>query len=237
MTATLTTWYEKHGHHEIFAGGKTVMLDTAQHTLKLDAEAVNKGIQTDFDDKGIAQEVPQSVRQAQHPLPYGHVRQDVICQMRRALRHASPATARTERSTLAGECDEAIEPAGAAPKPREAARQPPALQKVPECPLDKGREPAPSRIRAGRISNPCVQRDRHFSNRHEARARSAFGCDATASAGDPSTAGLAVRLRPYRTRRYRGVTAGLVAESCRRWGRRFSQGTLEPAIRLQLMTC
>src|SRR5215510_1141395 len=54
MTATLTKWYEEHGRHEIFAGGKKVALDTTQHSLKLDTEAVNKGIQHDLDDKGIA---------------------------------------------------------------------------------------------------------------------------------------------------------------------------------------
>ena len=54
MTATLTKWYEEHGRHEIFAGGKKVALDTAEHTLKLDAEAVAKGKQTDLDEKGIA---------------------------------------------------------------------------------------------------------------------------------------------------------------------------------------
>src|SRR5690349_16006985 len=54
MTATLTKWYEEHGRHEIFAGGKTVALESTQHTLKLDAEAVAKGKQTDLDEKGIA---------------------------------------------------------------------------------------------------------------------------------------------------------------------------------------
>src|SRR6186713_2382323 len=54
MTATLTKWYEEHGRHEIFAGGKKVALDTSAHTLKLDAEAVAKGAQTDLDVLGIA---------------------------------------------------------------------------------------------------------------------------------------------------------------------------------------
>jgi hypothetical protein len=54
MTATLTKWYEEHGRHEIFAGGKKVALDTTAHTLKLDAEAVAKGIQHDLDSQGIA---------------------------------------------------------------------------------------------------------------------------------------------------------------------------------------
>jgi hypothetical protein len=54
MTATLTKWYDEHGRHEIFAGGKKVGLETAAHSLKLDQEAVNKGKQTDLDEKGIA---------------------------------------------------------------------------------------------------------------------------------------------------------------------------------------
>ena len=54
MTATLTKWYDEHGRHEIFAGGKKVALDTTEHTLKLDAEAVAKGKQHDLDEKGIA---------------------------------------------------------------------------------------------------------------------------------------------------------------------------------------
>jgi 7,8-dihydro-6-hydroxymethylpterin dimethyltransferase len=54
MTATLTKWYEEHGRHEIFAGNKKVNLDTTSHSLKLDAEAVAKGRQTDLDEQGIA---------------------------------------------------------------------------------------------------------------------------------------------------------------------------------------
>jgi uncharacterized radical SAM superfamily Fe-S cluster-containing enzyme len=54
MTATLTKWYEEHGRHEIFAGGKKVGLSSADHSLQLDAEAVAKGKQTDLDEKGIA---------------------------------------------------------------------------------------------------------------------------------------------------------------------------------------
>jgi len=54
MTATLTKWYEEHGRHEIFAGGKKVNLPTAQHSLVLDPAAVAAGLQHDLDDKGIA---------------------------------------------------------------------------------------------------------------------------------------------------------------------------------------
>ena len=54
MTATLTKWYDEHGRHEIFAGNKAVPLATAEHTLKLNAEAVAAGRQTDLDELGIA---------------------------------------------------------------------------------------------------------------------------------------------------------------------------------------
>jgi hypothetical protein len=54
MTATLTKWYEEHGRHEIFAGGKTVALSTGEHRLVLDPEAVAAGKQTDLDELGIA---------------------------------------------------------------------------------------------------------------------------------------------------------------------------------------
>ena len=70
MTATLTKWYDEHGRHEIFAGGKKVALEyDASTRLKLDAEAVNKGIQHDLDDKGIAKNAREEklrARKAQH---------------------------------------------------------------------------------------------------------------------------------------------------------------------------
>src|SRR5690242_8148618 len=54
MTATLTKWYDERGRHEIFAGGKEVPLNSVEHTLVLDAEAVAAGAQTDLDKLGIA---------------------------------------------------------------------------------------------------------------------------------------------------------------------------------------
>ncbi len=69
MTATLTKWYEEHGRHEIFAGGKKVALATASHSLQLDPEAVAKGKQTDLDEKGIAKTAREEkirARKAQH---------------------------------------------------------------------------------------------------------------------------------------------------------------------------
>ncbi len=65
MTATLTKWYEEHGRHEIFAGNKAVPLNTAEHSLKLNAEAVAAGAQTDLDELGIAKNAREEKLAAQ----------------------------------------------------------------------------------------------------------------------------------------------------------------------------
>jgi 7,8-dihydro-6-hydroxymethylpterin dimethyltransferase len=64
MTATLTKWYDEHGRHEIFAGGKNVEMADASHSLVLNAEAVAKGAQTDLDELGIAKNAREEKLQA-----------------------------------------------------------------------------------------------------------------------------------------------------------------------------
>ena len=59
MTATLTKWYEEHGRHEIFAGGKKVGLETTEHTLHLVEEHVNAEANHTLDDLGIAKNARQ----------------------------------------------------------------------------------------------------------------------------------------------------------------------------------
>jgi 7,8-dihydro-6-hydroxymethylpterin dimethyltransferase len=54
MTATLTKWYEEKGRHEIIAGGKSVNLPSKEHSLILNMEDVNHGLQHDLDSQGIA---------------------------------------------------------------------------------------------------------------------------------------------------------------------------------------
>jgi 7,8-dihydro-6-hydroxymethylpterin dimethyltransferase len=54
MTATLTKWYEEHGRHEIFAGGKKVNLDSTEHSMLLREELVTLEVQRDLDKLGIA---------------------------------------------------------------------------------------------------------------------------------------------------------------------------------------
>ena len=59
MTATLTKWYEEHGRHEIFAGGKKVGLETTAHTLNLVDEHVQAKANDTLDKLGIAKNARQ----------------------------------------------------------------------------------------------------------------------------------------------------------------------------------
>ncbi len=54
MTATLTKWYEEHGRHEIFAGGKSVQLSSTEHRLVLKDEIVTNESQHDLEQLGVA---------------------------------------------------------------------------------------------------------------------------------------------------------------------------------------
>jgi uncharacterized radical SAM superfamily Fe-S cluster-containing enzyme len=54
MTATLTKWYEAHGRHEIFAGGKKVELSSNEHHLVLNDGMVASEAQHDLEQLGIA---------------------------------------------------------------------------------------------------------------------------------------------------------------------------------------
>jgi hypothetical protein len=55
MTSTLTKWYEEHGRHEIFAGGKKVSLDHQdKYELTLNEADVNAAANDTFEKNGIA---------------------------------------------------------------------------------------------------------------------------------------------------------------------------------------
>ena len=54
MTATLTKWYEDKGRHEIFAGGKSVPLNSTEHRMLLREEIITNEEQHDLDKLGIA---------------------------------------------------------------------------------------------------------------------------------------------------------------------------------------
>jgi uncharacterized radical SAM superfamily Fe-S cluster-containing enzyme len=64
MTATLTKWYEEHGRHEIFAGGKSVKLTSTEHHLVLKDEIVTREVQHDLEQLGIAKNAREERLQA-----------------------------------------------------------------------------------------------------------------------------------------------------------------------------
>ncbi len=63
MTATLTKWYEEHGRHEIFAGGKKVKMED-EHGLRLSDELVTTEQQHDLDKLGIAKNAGEEKKRA-----------------------------------------------------------------------------------------------------------------------------------------------------------------------------
>jgi hypothetical protein len=64
MTATLTKWYEEHGRHEIFAGGKKVKMDDETHSLLLRENIVTTELQHDLDNLGIAKNAREEKKRA-----------------------------------------------------------------------------------------------------------------------------------------------------------------------------
>ena len=70
MTATLTKWYEEHGRHEIFAGGKKVGMASTEHDLLLNDVHVKAAANDSLDKLGIAknsreEKMPRTRRQAE----------------------------------------------------------------------------------------------------------------------------------------------------------------------------
>src|SRR5205085_2931272 len=64
MTATLTKWYEVHGRHEIFAGGKNVGMESKEHSLYLRDGIVTQEEQRDLDKLGIAKNAGEEKKRA-----------------------------------------------------------------------------------------------------------------------------------------------------------------------------
>ncbi len=83
------------------------------------------------------------MRQTQDPLPHGHWREHTLHQVRGALRHAAPATARTKAAPFARERHEVIEAARPTSQPGEAAGQAAAAEKIAELLLDEPKQPFP----------------------------------------------------------------------------------------------
>jgi hypothetical protein len=68
MTATLTKWYEEHGRHEIFAGGKKVGMTHVGHDLALNMEHVNSEANHTLDNLGIAKNAREEKLRARQLL-------------------------------------------------------------------------------------------------------------------------------------------------------------------------
>jgi hypothetical protein len=64
MTASLNKWYEEHGRHQIFAGGKKVDLPEFAHDLVLNEADVNAEANHTLDDLGIAKTAGQEKARA-----------------------------------------------------------------------------------------------------------------------------------------------------------------------------
>jgi hypothetical protein len=84
MTATLTKWYEEHGRHEIFAGGKAVKLSSTEHHLVLKDEIVTSEAQHDLEQLGVAKNAREEKLRARAE----RIKQDGIKQDEENLRMA-----------------------------------------------------------------------------------------------------------------------------------------------------
>jgi uncharacterized radical SAM superfamily Fe-S cluster-containing enzyme len=83
MTATLTKWYEEHGKHEIFAGGKSVPLPEMQHSLMLREEIVATEEQHDLDRLGIAKNAREEKARARDAKAKDRVEQERMMKLYR----------------------------------------------------------------------------------------------------------------------------------------------------------
>lgn len=91
------------------------------------------------------------MRQAQHPLPHGDVRQDAVHEAGCALGHAPASTARAESPPLAGERNEPFQRAVVSAELGEAAGEDATREEIAEFLLDEPRQPLPVRVMGGRL--------------------------------------------------------------------------------------
>jgi hypothetical protein len=102
-----------------------------------------------------SQQIPKPIRETQDPLSHLHVRKDVIHEVRGALRHAPPATGRTEAAAFARERHQSVVLARVAVKSRESGGEAAAGQKLAKFALHEPRQAfpvaKPSGLRAKRL--------------------------------------------------------------------------------------
>lgn len=109
QTATLTRWYQEHGRHQIFAGGRAVPLPAAGgRTLTLREELITLETQKDLDERGIAKTAREEKRRARDQRMAELYREAVLKQPRPhnlvqiAGAEPAPAVEREEVGAMGG---------------------------------------------------------------------------------------------------------------------------------------
>ena len=112
------------------------------------------------------QAIAECVREREHPLAHGNMRQDVVDELRGAGGHATAATTRTKTAALAREGHERFGVTPLALKPREAAAPDATLQEPAELLLEERGEAGG--IRAGGSGEKRLQVFAHHLMEHGA---------------------------------------------------------------------
>jgi uncharacterized radical SAM superfamily Fe-S cluster-containing enzyme len=66
LTASVATWHAEHGRHPIYAAGKRVPLESVDHSLELDPEALRAPAQADAHPRGVPRTAREERKQARH---------------------------------------------------------------------------------------------------------------------------------------------------------------------------
>jgi uncharacterized radical SAM superfamily Fe-S cluster-containing enzyme len=105
MTASLTKWYEDHGRHAIYAGGKAVPLGDMNHSLRLNEEHVHRGPQVMEGPQNARDEKVQARDQEMMKLYRKHVLKEPAVELVQigAPAKAKPEVAEPERELVAGD--------------------------------------------------------------------------------------------------------------------------------------
>jgi hypothetical protein len=174
MTATLTKWYEEHGRHEIFAGGKKVGMTHVGHELKLNMEHVNAEANHTLDNLGIAknareEKIARARREDQDRKPRTPAWPSSIASTcwARSRSRAWFARRHSPASNNAASPINSTTPPSTSPRPRTSTRSAPSAAscRASKCPTATSRSwsralsaPNPSRSRTATASSspPCA---------------------------------------------------------------------------------
>jgi uncharacterized radical SAM superfamily Fe-S cluster-containing enzyme len=94
MTATLTKWYEEHGRHAIYAGGKAVPLPDADHSLVLNRDHVARGVQETEGPQCARDEKAMKIEELRNREMMKLYRKEVLKEPATDLVQIAPATSK-----------------------------------------------------------------------------------------------------------------------------------------------